>query len=74
MIIVNMHEAKTKLSQLASRFLDGEEIIVAKNGRPIFKFAPVPNETLGERSIGFFNCDIDMGQFDDPIEGLEAYQ
>ena len=74
MIVVNMHEAKTKLSQLAARFLEGEEIVVAKNGKPIFKFAPVPENKEEARPVGFFNCDIDMSRFDDPLDGIEAYQ
>ena len=74
MIIVNMHEAKTKLSQLTARFLEGEEVIVAKNGKPVFKFAPVSEEKPGEKPVGFFNCDVDMSHFDDPIEGLEVYE
>jgi prevent-host-death family protein len=32
---VNLHEAKTKLSQLVERAAAGEEIIIAKAGRPL---------------------------------------
>ena len=74
MIIVNMHEAKTKLSQLTARFLEGEEIIVAKNGKPVFKFAPVSEEIHTQKPLGFFHCDVDMTHFDDAIEGMEAYE
>ncbi|MBN1461093.1 MAG: type II toxin-antitoxin system Phd/YefM family antitoxin [Armatimonadetes bacterium] len=31
---VNLYEAKTMLSRLVERAADGEEIIIAKNGRP----------------------------------------
>jgi prevent-host-death family protein len=34
---VNIHEAKTHLSRLLSRVASGEEIIIAKNGRPLAK-------------------------------------
>ena len=37
MTIVNMHEAKTNLSQLVKRAAAGEEIIVAKAGEPVAK-------------------------------------
>jgi len=73
-MIVNIHEAKTNLSKLIARFHEGEEIIVAKNGKPVFKFAPVETEKLQQRKVGFFNCKIDMSKFDDPIEELEEYQ
>jgi prevent-host-death family protein len=39
--IVNMHEAKTTLSRLVERAMKGEEIIVAKAGRPLVKLVPL---------------------------------
>jgi len=32
---VNIHEAKTHLSQLLERVVQGEEIVIAKAGKPI---------------------------------------
>jgi len=72
-MIVNIHEAKTHLSNLIVRFQEGEEIIVAKNGKPVFKFAPVPEQKEKSKPTGFFNCRIDMSNFDDPIDGLGDY-
>ena len=40
--IVNMHEAKTSLSRLVARALEGEEIVIARNGDPLVKLVPVP--------------------------------
>jgi prevent-host-death family protein len=73
-MIVNIHDAKTNLSKLISRFQQGEEIIVAKNGKPVFKFAPVDIQKIQERPTGFFNCKIDMSHFDDPIDEMGEYQ
>jgi len=42
--VVNMHQAKTSLSRLVERALDGEEIIIARNGEPLVKLVPVPKE------------------------------
>lgn len=39
--IVNIHEAKTHLSQLLGRVALGEEIVIAKAGTPVAKLAPV---------------------------------
>jgi prevent-host-death family protein len=33
---VNMHEAKTRLSQLGERVLKGETVVIAKAGKPLF--------------------------------------
>ncbi len=73
-MIVNIHDAKTNLSKLISRFQEGEEIIVAKNGKPVFKFAPVDIQKHRARPTGFFNCIIDMAHFDDPIDEMAEYQ
>ena len=35
MLTVNIHEAKTHLSQLLDRAAAGEEIIIARAGRPV---------------------------------------
>ena len=38
---VGMHEAKTKLSQLVERAESGEEILIARNGKPVARLLPV---------------------------------
>jgi len=38
---VGMHEAKTKLSQLVVRAEAGEDIVIARNGRPVARLVPV---------------------------------
>jgi len=40
---VNIHEAKTHFSRLLARVRAGEEIVIAKAGRPIARLVPVPN-------------------------------
>ncbi|HEV2335065.1 MAG TPA: type II toxin-antitoxin system prevent-host-death family antitoxin, partial [Stellaceae bacterium] len=42
--IVNMHQAKTSLSRLVARALEGEEIVIARNGEPLVKLVPIPKE------------------------------
>ncbi len=37
MITVNMHEAKTQLSKLVARAVEGESFIIAKAGKPLVK-------------------------------------
>ncbi len=38
---VNIHEAKTHLSRLIERVRRGEEITIAKAGRPVAKIVPL---------------------------------
>ncbi len=41
---VNIHRAKTHLSRLLDRVAAGEEIIIARNGKPVAKLVPVSRE------------------------------
>jgi prevent-host-death family protein len=47
---VNIHEAKTHLSRLVDRAHAGEEIILAKSGKPYAKLVPL--DDLGPRRPG----------------------
>jgi prevent-host-death family protein len=38
---VNIHEAKTHLSKLLERVALGEEVIIAKAGKPVAKLVPL---------------------------------
>jgi prevent-host-death family protein len=42
---VNIHHAKTHLSRLLEQVALGEEVIIAKAGRPVAKLVPVGNGT-----------------------------
>lgn len=41
---VNMHEAKTKLSQLAEKAWQGEKVVIAKAGKPYLELIPLREE------------------------------
>lgn len=38
---VGMHEAKTQLSQLVARVEAGEDVVIARNGKPVARLVPV---------------------------------
>ena len=40
-MIVNIHAAKTNLSKLIQRAEAGEEVVIARNGKPAVKLTPV---------------------------------
>jgi prevent-host-death family protein len=50
MKIVNLHAAKTHLSRLVDDAAVGEEIVIAKNGRPMVRLVPVASRA---RRTGF---------------------
>jgi len=44
MIKVNIHEAKTHFSKLLNRVGSGEEVVIAKAGKPIARIVPIKKE------------------------------
>jgi prevent-host-death family protein len=38
---VNLHDAKTHLSRYVNQALEGEEVVIAKAGRPLVRLVPV---------------------------------
>ncbi|HUE89737.1 MAG TPA: type II toxin-antitoxin system prevent-host-death family antitoxin [Vicinamibacterales bacterium] len=47
---VNLHAAKTSLSRLVDEAMAGQEIVIAKAGKPMVRLVPVVRET---RRTGF---------------------
>jgi prevent-host-death family protein len=52
MPVINVHEAKTHFARLLERALQGEEIIVAKHGKPLVRLTPVHPNGLEPRRFG----------------------
>lgn len=48
-VIVNTHEAKTQLSKLIERAAAGEEIILAKAGKPMARLVPYHHDAEPRR-------------------------
>jgi prevent-host-death family protein len=68
---VNVHAAKTHLSRLLDRVARGEEIIIARAGKPVARLAPL--EPV-ERPLGFVEGTFDESFFDPlPEEELAAW-
>lgn len=67
MDIVNTHEAKTHLSQLLERVAKGEEIIIAKAGKPIARLIGYRGEDR-DRTGGQWKGKVRISDdFDDPL-------
>ena len=50
MLTVNVHEAKTHLSRLLARVEAGEEVVIARNGKPVAQLVRCKPE--GKRKPG----------------------
>ena len=48
---VNIHQAKTHLSQLLTRAALGEDIVIAKSGKPVVRLVPI-EEPPQDRTLG----------------------
>ena len=65
---VNVHEAKTHLSRLLDDVEAGEEIVLARAGRPCARLVPLEQPT--ERRLGFVEGVITPAFFD-PLDDEE---
>ena len=72
MTMVNIHEAKTHLSRLLDRVVQGDEIVIAKAGKPIAKLVPYHEKRKGPRVPGTEKGKIWMSEdFDEFTPDLE---
>ena len=71
--IVNVHNAKTHFSRLLERAHAGEEIILAKSGKPYAKLVPL--DTRKERTPGIAKGRVTDAFFELlPPDELEAWE
>jgi prevent-host-death family protein len=70
---VNMHEAKTHLSRLVERALQGEEVVIARAGKPLVRMVPV--NAGRTRPLGALGLKISDSVFFDPLpdDELDAW-
>ncbi len=65
---VNMHEAKTNFSRLVDEAFNGEQITIAKAGRPMVKLVRVDAEEAPSR-MGFLRG---QGRIPDDFDTMHA--
>ena len=70
MTIVNIHQAKTHFSRLVERAAAGEEIVIAKAGRPVAKLVPHSEELTPRRPGGWEGKVVIREDFDELPEEL----
>ena len=77
MTTVNVHQAKTHLSRLLAKEARGDEVIIARGGKPVARLVPIQKAKRIDQLLG-----IDKGRlwiakdFDDPLpeEVLAAFE
>lgn len=66
-MLVNIHEAKTHFSKLINQALKGEQIIIAKGGKPLIQLTPYTKE-MDVRHGGQFQGLMQVSaDFDEPL-------
>ncbi|MCE1162964.1 MAG: type II toxin-antitoxin system prevent-host-death family antitoxin [Thiomonas sp.] len=65
---VNIHEAKTTLSQLIERVEHGEEVIIARARRPVARLTALQATAKPTVRLGLMKGQIQLAEdFDDPL-------
>lgn len=67
----NMHYAKTHFSELVKRALAGDEVVIAKSGKPLVQVIPY-HKASGKRIPGSAGGQFEMrADFDQPLSKAE---
>jgi len=74
---VNIHEAKTQLSQLLLRISMGEEVVIARAGKPVARLVPIvsspkPRKAGSAAGLLWISPDFDAPLPDDILDAFEA--
>ena len=73
MTIVNVHQAKTHLSRLLERVTAGEEVVIARAGKPVARLVPIGPEE--PRKPGLAKGRLTDAFFEPlPADEMEAWQ
>jgi prevent-host-death family protein len=66
-LTVNIHEAKTHLSRLLTRVSSGEEVIIAKAGKPVARLVPIKEKSAHRKPGSAAGKVVIMPDFDAPL-------
>lgn len=67
MTVYNIHESKTHFSRLIEKVLNGEEVIIAKAGKPVARISPIIDDT-SPRAFGLDKGKVKIApDFDAPL-------
>ena len=66
-MLVNIHDAKTHFSKLIDQVLNGEDIVIARSGKPVVRLTPYSSEPEVRRGGQFKGLMKISDDFDDPL-------
>jgi prevent-host-death family protein len=70
---VNLAEAKSRLSELVDAALAGDDVVIARRGKPLVRLAPL-NAARIRPEPGRFKGRIDMApDFDEALDDFREY-
>ena len=68
MITVNVHEAKTHLSRLLAKVARGDEVVIARGGKPVARLVPVQKARRMDDLLGIERGRLWIAEdFDGPL-------
>ena len=71
---MNIHDAKTQLSKLIQLALEGEEVVIARDNKPLVRLEVLPEVRHKRRFGGAKGLLIHMQEdFDEPIDDFRDY-
>jgi prevent-host-death family protein len=71
MEVVNVHQAKTHLSQLLQEVQQGQEVVIARSGVPIARLVPWQSPARPVAPPGAMRGQIGLAEdFDAPLDGM----
>jgi antitoxin (DNA-binding transcriptional repressor) of toxin-antitoxin stability system len=75
MATVNIYAAKTSLSRLIDAALRGEEVVIARDNKPLVRLVPVNAAESRPRRLGSARGQIQIADdFDAPLADMKDYE
>lgn len=71
---VNIHDAKSQLSKLIERAIAGEDVVIAKRGKPVVRLVPIEQKSSADSLFGSMKGEISYEDgWDAPLEEKDLY-
>ena len=58
--MLNMHEAKTHLSEVIAKLKPGDRVVLCRRNRPVAEIRPLPTSSLEPRPVGLGKGNVVM--------------
>ena len=69
----NIAQAKSHFSELVDKALMGEEIVIARDNKPLLKLVPIETKTQRQPGSGKGDALFVASDFDAPLEDFAEY-